>query len=105
MQAMQTALDEEMGEEDEDMGEEGEGVDAAQLFQMLRNSPQFAQLRMLARTNPAALEGVLQNLPEEVLHVISSNQEEFLRLLMEDGPTGAGGAGGAAPAQPQAFAY
>lgn len=107
MQAMQSVLDEEMDEEDE------EGIDTAdpaQLFEALRASPQFQQLRMLARTNPNALEQVLSSLPPGILQVISNNQEAFLRLLSEDGPApaGAGGAGGAipgGPAQQPAFPY
>lgn len=104
---MQSAFgDEEMDEEEE----EGEG-DIHQFFEAFRASPQFQQLRMLARTNPAALEQVLQNLPPELLQIISAHQEEFLRLLTEEAPVGSAGGAGAAPgaggtAQPQAgFAY
>lgn len=102
---MQGVLDDaDMGDEDEDEDEEGmELGDAGQLFEMLRNSSQFAQLRNLARTNPEALEQVLTQLPPQILAIISANQEEFLRLLTEDAPTGGAGAGAApAGAVPQA---
>jgi len=103
LQAMQSVLDAEMDDEDDD---EGPPADAQQLFGMLRASPQFGQLRTLARTNPEMLEQVLSSLPQPILDLISQNQEEFLRLLMEDAPAGGaaaagGGGGGAAPAVPQ----
>jgi len=91
---------------DAEMDEGDEQPDARQLFEMLRNSPHFNNLRMLARTNPEMLEQVLTQLPPEILNVITNNQEEFIRLLSEDPtPAGAapgGGAGRGAPQGPQA---
>jgi len=97
LQAMQSVLDEEMDDEEEEDIVIPEG-DAAQLFEMFRNSPHFNHLRILARTNPDMLEQVLTQLPPQILNVISNNQEEFLRLLTEDPPAGAAGAGGAGAA-------
>jgi UV excision repair protein RAD23 len=94
MQAMQSVLDEELDDEEEDVGE----ADVNQLFELMRQSPHFNNLRLLARTNPEMLEQVLTQLPPQVLEVITSNQEQFLRLLTED-PPAQGGAAPAAPAQ------
>jgi len=54
------------------------------IFDDLKNTPQFQQLRILARQNPAMLEQVLSQLPRQVVEAISQNQEEFIRVLQED---------------------
>jgi len=72
-------------------GGEGSGV-----FDFLKNTPQFQQLRLLARQNPAMLEQVLSQLPRNVVQVITENQEEFIRLLQEE-PVLPGGIGGLGP--------
>jgi len=54
------------------------------VFDALKNTPQFQQLRILARQNPAMLEQVLAQLPPNIVQVITENQDEFIRLLQED---------------------
>jgi len=76
----------------------GDGV-----FDALKNTPQFQQLRILARQNPAMLEQILSQLPRNLVELISQNQEEFLRVLQEDPVLPQGGQGGqqAIPQIPQ----
>eukprot|EP01127_Copromyxa_protea_P000515 TRINITY_DN10433_c0_g1_i1.p1 TRINITY_DN10433_c0_g1~~TRINITY_DN10433_c0_g1_i1.p1 ORF type:complete len:356 (-),score=115.29 TRINITY_DN10433_c0_g1_i1:43-1110(-) len=98
MQELEMHGDEDMDEDlDEEMDEEYDAADPQQLFDALRASPQLQQLRLLAQTNPSALEQVLSQLPEPLLNVISNNQEDFLRLLSEGPVAGGAGAGGQAP--------
>merc|ERR1719240_1470884 len=52
----------------------------------LRAHPQFAQLRQLVQTNPAALQSVLAQIGQqspELLQQIHANQDEFIRMMNE----------------------
>jgi len=66
--------------EDDDISDE-EGINP---FEILKNTPQFQQLRALARQSPQMLEQVLHQLPPEIIDIINQNQEEFIRILQED---------------------
>lgn len=71
-------------------GAQGAQGAAAQLS-MLRNSPQFQQLRQLVQAQPELLQPLLQQLAQsspEMMQLISSNQQEFLSLLGEEGAEG-----------------
>jgi UV excision repair protein RAD23 len=84
-----------------------QGQSAAAQLSMLRNSPQFQQLRQLVQAQPELLQPLLQQLGQsspEMMQLLSSNQEEFLSLLGEGGESGEfededGGAAGAAGGQ------
>jgi UV excision repair protein RAD23 len=69
-------------DDDEDEGDVGEGGPG--VFDALKNTPHFQQLRILARQNPAMLEQILTQLPRNLVELISQNQEEFLRVLQEE---------------------
>jgi UV excision repair protein RAD23 len=79
------------------------GQGAAAQLAMLRNSPQFQQLRQLVQAQPELLQPLLQQLAQsspEMMQLISSNQDQFLSLLGEGGEGGEfedeeGGAAGA----------
>lgn len=71
-------------DEDDDIGGLGLGQGQGGVFDALKNTPQFQQLRILARQNPAMLEQILSQLPRNIVELISQNQEEFLRVLQED---------------------
>jgi len=93
---------------DDDYGDEPDltpnlgGGQQSGIFDGLKNTPQFQQLRMLARQNPEMLEQVLSQLPRQVVEAISQNQEEFIRILQEDPIIPNQGQGlGNQPVQPQ----
>jgi len=58
----------------------------------LVNSPQFAQIRQMIRSNPDALPQLLNQISEsspQVFQLISQNPELFERLLLgDDAPQG-----------------
>jgi len=81
---------------DDDLDDDGGGV-----FDALKNTPQFQQLRILARQNPAMLEQVLAQLPPNIVQVITENQDEFIRLLQEDPVLPTQGQGQQRPVIPQ----
>jgi len=65
---------------------------------VLRDSPQFQQLRQLVQSNPQLLEPIIQNIAQgnpQLAALINQNPEAFLQLLAEGG--GDGGEGGALP--------
>jgi len=84
---MAGAGDFDIGEDDSE-DEQGGGNP----FDLLKNTPQFQQLRLLAQQSPQLLEQVLHQLPPELINVINQNQEEFIRLLNEPIVAPAGGA-------------
>lgn len=62
----------------------------------LLSIPQFDQIRMLVRQNPAALPAVMQQLQQhspELFAMVQANPQEFLRIMNEGPSAGAGGAG------------
>jgi len=69
----------------------------------LRDQPQFHQMRQLLRRDPSMLQAVMQQLRQtnpELLELIQSNQDDFIRLINEPdsaaaAPEGGGPAGGA----------
>jgi len=65
-------------------------------WQMLKSTPQFQQLIVVAKTRPEMLEQILQGLPPELQSLITDNQDEFIAMVQEpmNAPQGA-------PAQPQ----
>jgi len=75
---------------DFDIGDDGSEDADVNPFDLIKNTPQFQQLRLLAQQNPAMLEQVLQQLPQELIQIINENQDEFIRLLQE--PVQGGGA-------------
>ena len=55
-------------------------------LRLLRSHPQLNQLRRLAQSNPASLQGIIQeliNTNPSLRDVISNNQQEFVALLNE----------------------
>ncbi|KAL0020650.1 hypothetical protein WJX79_001265 [Trebouxia sp. C0005] len=59
----------------------------------LRNNTQFQALRQIVQANPQILQPMLQELGKqnpELLQMINSNQEEFLRMINEPAPQGGG---------------
>jgi UV excision repair protein RAD23 len=63
------------------------GVDLGNL-DFLRHNPQFQQLRQVVQQQPQMLEPILQQLGAgnpQLAQLISSNPEQFLALLGEDG--------------------
>jgi UV excision repair protein RAD23 len=73
------------GPEDDELDyEDGEGEEGTGVFDALKDTPHFQQLRVLARQNPAMLEQVLSQLPRNIVQVITENQTEFIRLLQEE---------------------
>jgi len=71
----------------------------------LRDQPQFHQMRQLLRRDPSMLQAVMQQLRQtnpELLELIQSNQDDFIRLINEPdsaaaaAPGGEGGQGGPA---------
>ncbi|KAL1917425.1 uncharacterized protein VTP21DRAFT_3818 [Calcarisporiella thermophila] len=71
-------------------------------FSFLRNQPQFQQLRQLVQQNPTLLQPLLQQLGHsnpQLLQLINSNPDAFLRLLGATGSEGdvGGGMGGIPP--------
>ncbi|KAF7639924.1 hypothetical protein Mgra_00000362 [Meloidogyne graminicola] len=99
--------DESGGEANANEGDGAQGID------FLANLPQFALLREMIRTDPAALPQILQQIAEnrpELMEMIRNNQEQFLALLNAEGNAGealpaAVGGGGEAnnPGGPQAI--
>ncbi|GAX79978.1 hypothetical protein CEUSTIGMA_g7417.t1 [Chlamydomonas eustigma] len=56
-------------------------------LEFLRNSPQFQLLRQAVRGNPGILTPMLQELGRanpQIIQMINSNQEDFLRMLQEE---------------------
>lgn len=84
-------------DDDDDDDDDGdiiaEGGEGGGVFDGLKNTPQFQQLRILARQNPAMLEQILTQLPRNLVELISQHQEEFLRVLQEDPILPQGGQG------------
>jgi len=77
-------------------------------WQMLKNTPQFQQLIVVAKTRPEMLEQILQGLPPELQSLITDNQDEFIAMVQEpmNAPQGAPvqqnpGAGRGAPVPQQ----
>lgn len=52
-------------------------------WQMLKNTPQFQQLIVVAKTRPEMLEQILQGLPPELQSLITDNQDEFIAMVQE----------------------
>jgi len=92
---------------DFDLPDDDESDEGGNPFDLVKNTPQFQQLRLLAQQSPDLFEQVLQQLPPELLNIINQNQEEFVRILNEPitapaaglAPAAAGGAQGAAARQ------
>mmetsp|Transcript_24935 Transcript_24935/g.44422 ORF Transcript_24935/g.44422 Transcript_24935/m.44422 type:complete len:222 (-) Transcript_24935:306-971(-) len=60
----------------------------------LRTNPQFQALRQMVQANPQILQPMLQELGKQnpqLLQLINSNQQDFLRLINEPAPEGAPG--------------
>jgi UV excision repair protein RAD23 len=71
---------------------------------VLRNQPQFAQLRNVLRTNPELLPPLMQQIGQsnpELLRLINENQERFVALVNES-PESGDGSGGAGQQEPAA---
>jgi UV excision repair protein RAD23 len=77
---------------DFDAGDDSED-EGGNPFDLIKNTPQFQQLRLLAQQSPQLLEQVLHQLPPELINVINQNQEEFIRVLNEPIVAPAGGLG------------
>eukprot|EP00919_Chromeraceae_sp_WS-2016_P002416 GHVR01005852.1.p3 GENE.GHVR01005852.1~~GHVR01005852.1.p3 ORF type:complete len:102 (+),score=11.08 GHVR01005852.1:1858-2163(+) len=61
------------------------GEMGAQVLAGLVNNPQFVQIRNLIRSNPAALQPVLQQIAQtspQLYNLISQNPEAFERLIL-----------------------
>lgn len=61
---------------------------------MLMANPNFAQIKQLIRTNPAALEPILQQISQaspELYTLISQYPEAFQKVILEDGVPATGG--------------
>jgi len=67
-------------------------------WQMLKNTPQFQQLIVVAKTRPEMLEQILQGLPPELQSLITDNQDEFIAMVQEPMNAPQGGAGPQNPA-------
>lgn len=71
---------------------EGAAAAGGGSLEFLRNNPQFQALRQIVQANPQILQPMLQELGKqnpELLQMINSNQEEFLRMINEPAPQGA----------------
>ncbi|CAD5216443.1 unnamed protein product [Bursaphelenchus xylophilus] len=87
------ALDEPIAEQDEPQGD---------ALAFLRDSPQFAQICQIVRSNPAMLPDVLSQVSQsnpELFDAIRQNQNDFLRMLNDESIEGGQdeGEGGALP--------
>lgn len=76
-------------------------------WQMLKNTPQFQQLIVVAKTRPEMLEQILQGLPPELQSLITDNQDEFIAMVQEpmnaqQGAPQTPGAGRGGPGAPAA---
>lgn len=68
---------------------------------MLMANPSFVQVKQLIRSNPAALEPILQQISQaspELYTLISQYPEAFQKVILEDGPVPA--TGGLQPPRP-----
>ena len=66
----------------------GQGAGNTQNLDFLRNSPQFQQLRQVVQQQPHMLEMILQQVAAanpQLAQVITSNPEQFMQLLAEEG--------------------
>ncbi|KAL0020490.1 hypothetical protein WJX77_010539 [Trebouxia sp. C0004] len=74
-------------------GAEGAAAAGGGSLDFLRNNTQFQALRQIVQANPQILQPMLQELGKqnpELLQMINSNQEEFLRMINEPAPQGGG---------------
>lgn len=72
---------------------EGAAAAGGGSLDFLRNNTQFQALRQIVQANPQILQPMLQELGKqnpELLQMINSNQEEFLRMINEPAPQGGG---------------
>jgi len=73
------------------------------VFDFLRQHPQFNTLRAMVQQNPALLQPVLAQLAQQnpqILQLINTHQQDFIRLLNEPVTGGGGGGGGGLPGGP-----
>ncbi|EDO33653.1 predicted protein [Nematostella vectensis] len=84
----------------QDEGEEETAAEGVSSLEFLRTQPQFITMRRMVQQNPGVLPQLLQSMGQSnpsLLQLISSHQDEFIRMLNEpdDGPQpAAGGEGG-----------
>eukprot|EP00951_Prasinocladus_malaysianus_P030330 scaffold284990_cov30-Prasinocladus_malaysianus.AAC.1 len=72
----------------------GGGGGGAGSLDFLRSNPQFQALRQMVQANPQILQPMLQELGKQnpqLLQLINTNQQEFLRLINEPGEEGGPG--------------